>query len=137
MAITIPESHLDLLNDPIVVTLTTVSAEHEPYSVAVWKRWDGKQLFITSDAGVRKHRNILVNPHVSVMALDPKNPYRYLSLGGIADILENDVVEELDRQTLHYIGEPHYFGSQEPVEAQASFKGVIFKIKPTRVVTLG
>lgn len=137
MSIAIPQSHLDLLNNAVVVTLTTVSSEGEPYSVAVWKRWDGKHLFITSDAGLRKHRNVLANPHVSVMALDPENPYRYLSIGGIAEVIEENVVEELDRQTLHYIGELHYFGSQEPKEAEASFKGVILRIEPTRVVTLG
>ena len=137
MSVSIPDSHLDLLNDAVVVTLTTVSADNQPYSVAVWKRWDGEHLLITSDSGVRKHKNVLANPQVSVMALDPKNPYRYISLGGVAEISEDKVVEELDRQTQHYMGEPHYFGSQEPAEAEASFKGIILKIRPTRVVTMG
>jgi len=137
MSIEIPQSHQDLLNNPVVVTLTTVSKEGEPYSVAVWKRWDGKHLLITSDSGVRKHRNVQGNPHVSVMALDPDNPYRYISIGGVADIVEEGVIEELDRQTLHFVNEPHYFGSREPAENAATFKGVILKIRPTRVVTLG
>jgi PPOX class probable F420-dependent enzyme len=137
MSATIPDAYLDLLNEAIVVTLTTVSAEGAPYSVAVWCRWDGEHLLITSDAGTRKHRNVLANPQVSVLALDPRNPYRYVSIGGTAAIVTENVVEELDRQTLLYKGEPHYFGSQAPVEEAASFDGVILKIHPARVVTFG
>ena len=137
MSAVIPASYQDLLNDPIVVTLTTVSAQGAPYSVAVWRRWDGEYLLITSDAGTRKHKNVLANPQVSVLALDPRNPYRYLSIGGAAEVVETGVEEELDRQTLLFKGEPHYFGSQAPLEEKATFKGVILKIRPTRIVVLG
>lgn len=140
MTKTIPSSHRDLLEEPIVVTLTTISAENEPYSVAVWRRWDGEYLRITSDAGKRKHRNILANPHVALLVLDPDNPQRYLSIGGVVTEIVNekaDVVAELDRQTSMYTGKPHYFGAFEPLEAQATFDGVIIKIRPTRIVTLG
>jgi pyridoxamine 5'-phosphate oxidase-like protein len=138
MSVTIPGTHKDLLDEPIVVTLTTQSAQSDLYSVVVWKRWDGEYLYITSDAGMRKHRNIVANPKISILVLDPTNPQRYLSLGGIVEeVVETNVVEELDRQTLAFTGHPHYFGVHEPIENQATFNGVIFKIRPLRVVTLG
>jgi hypothetical protein len=138
MTVAIPDSHLDLLEKPIVTMLTTVSAQAEPYAVAVWKRWDGQHLFITSDAGNRKHRNIIANPNVAVMMLDPANANRYLSLGGIVEeIIATAVVEELDRQALAFTGNRHYFGALEPIENLAGFDGVYFKIRPTRAVTFG
>lgn len=138
MSVTIPASHIDLLQNPIVVTLTTISATGEPYSVVVWKRWDGEHVRITSDAGTRKHRNILANSNVAILVLDPTNSQRYLSLGGVVEaIVATDVVDELDQQTLHFTGHEHYFGVHEPVENEATFDGVFFKIKPTRVVAFG
>ena len=138
MPATLPDSHRDLLENPVVVTLTTVSAEGEPFSVAVWRRWDGRHLRITSDAGTRKHRNALANPRVAVLALDPTNPQRYLSIRGVVEAIEtSDVTAELDRQTQLYTGEPHYFGKFEPVENEATFNGVVLRIRPTRFVTFG
>lgn len=137
MSISIPSSHIDLLEQPIVVTLTTVTASGEPYSVVTWKRWDGEYLYITSDAGKRKHRNILENPHVAILALDPNNSQRYLSLGGVVEAaVDTGVVEELDKQSLAYT-DVVYFGNHEPAENEASFDGVYFKIRVTRVVTFG
>jgi hypothetical protein len=138
VAVDIPNSHKDLLEKPIVVTLTTISAQGEPYSVVVWKRWDGQHIFITSDAGKRKHRNILANANVAILVLDPDNSQRYLSIGGIVEgVIASDVVEELDRQALAFTGNQHYFGSLEPLENLATFDGVFFKIRPTRAVIFG
>jgi nitroimidazol reductase NimA-like FMN-containing flavoprotein (pyridoxamine 5'-phosphate oxidase superfamily) len=138
MSATIPASHIDLLQQPVVVTLTTIAENGDPYSVVVWKRWDGEHIRITSDAGVRKHRNIQANARVSVLALDPDNTQRYLSLGCVVEeIVATGVVEELDRQTLHFTGHEHYFGVHEPKENEATFDGVFFKIKPVRAVAFG
>jgi len=138
MSAIIPESHRDLLDQPIVVTLTTQSAQRELYSVVTWKRWDGEYLYITSDAGTRKHRNIAANPQIAILVLDPTNSQRYLSLGCVVEgIIASGVVEELDRQSSAFTGEAHYFGAHEPIENQATFDGVYFKIRPTRVVAFG
>lgn len=138
MPVLIPDSHKDLLEKPIVVTLTTLSEAGDPYSVVVWKRWDGQHLLITSDAGTRKHRNIIANPKVAVLVLDPDNSQRYLSLGAVVEgIIDTGVVEELDRQAAAFTGSTHYFGTHEPIENQATFDGVFFKIKPIRIVTFG
>lgn len=137
MSLAIPESHRDLLTEPIVVTLTTVTAAGEPYSVVTWKRWDGSHIYITSDTGKRKHRNIVENRHVSIMIIDPKNDHRYLSIGGmVEEIIETNVTEELDRQSIAFSG-AKYFGKHEPAENESTFVGVYFKIQPTRVVAFG
>ncbi len=138
MAVMIPDSHKDLLDKPIIVILTTVSSEGKPFSVAVWRRWDGDYIRITSDPNNRKHKNILVNPNVSVLALDPQNPYRFLEIGGVVEsITTEDALEELNMHTQLYMGKPDYFGSVEPAENLATYKGILFKIKPTRVVKFG
>lgn len=138
MAVVIPDSHKDLLEQVIVVILGSVSAEGKPSSAAVWRRWDGERIFITSDPDTRKHRNIKANPQVTVMTLDPKNPYRYIELAGIVEEITHDgALDELNRHTQMYMGKTNYFGDVEPAEKLAEYKGVIFKIRPTRVSTFG
>jgi len=138
MPVVIPDSHQDLLEKPVVVILSTVSAEGKPYAVAVWRRWDGEFVRITSDPNNRKHKNILANPNVSVLALDPQNPYRFLEIGGVVESIETEgALEELDRQTQLYMGKEKYYGNVEPAEREAENKSIIFKIKPSRVVKFG
>jgi PPOX class probable F420-dependent enzyme len=137
-AVIIPDSYKDLLENPIVVILTTVSPEGKPHAVAVWRRWDGEYILTTSDPDTRKHKNILANPNVSVLALDPQNPYRFLEIGGIVETITHDgALEELNRHSLAYMGKPDYFGGVEPAEKLATYNGIIIKIKPTRVVKMG
>ena len=138
MTFVIPDSHRDLLEKPVVVILSTVSAEGKPHAVAVWRRWDGEFIRITSDPNVRKHKNILANSNVSVLALDPQNPYRFLEIGGVVEKIETEgVLDELNLHTQLYMGKPNYFGDVEPAEKLATFKGIMFKIKPVRVVKFG
>lgn len=138
MSVLIPDSHKDLLEQAVVVILGTVSVDGKPSSAAVWRRWDGEHILITSDPNTRKHRNIKANPNVTVMTLDPKNPYRYIEVAGVVEeITHEGALEELNRHTVMYMGKPNYFGDVEPAEKLADYKGIIFKIKPTRVTTFG
>ncbi|MBI1279763.1 MAG: hypothetical protein GC179_16665 [Anaerolineaceae bacterium] len=138
MPVLIPDSHKDLLENPIVVVLTTVSAEGKPHAVGIWRRWDGEFIRITSDPNNRKHKNILANPNVSVMALDPQNPYRFLEIGGVVERIETQgALDELNRHTQMYMGKPNYFGTIEPAENEATYAGIMFIIRPTRVVKYG
>ena len=138
MAVVIPDSHKDLLEQAIVVILSSVSADGQPSSAAVWRRWDGEFILITSDPNTRKHRNIKTNPHVTVMTLDPKNPYRYIEIAGVVEeITHHGALEELNRHTMMYIGKANYFGDVEAAEKLADYNGIIFKIRLTRVATYG
>jgi PPOX class probable F420-dependent enzyme len=138
MSIEIPEQYRDLLEGPVVVTLTTVSAEGKPHAVAVWRRWNGEHILITSDRVTRKIKNIQANPQVSVAALDPKNPYRFLEFGGeVVEVTPNGALEELNRHTRLYMGKDEYFGGVEPAEGLAKYDGVLIRIKPTRIVKFG
>lgn len=138
MSIIIPDSHKDLLEKPVVVVFTTVSAEGKPHSVGIWRRWDGEFIRITSDPDNRKHKNILANPNVAVMALDPQNPYRFLEIEGVVESIETEgALEELNRHTQLYMGKSTYFGNVEPAESEATYKGIMFKIRPTRVIKFG
>lgn len=138
MSITIPDSHKDLLEKPIVVTLATVSAEGKPYANPVWRIYDGQHILVSVDYSSHKHRNVQANPNVSMVAIDPENPYRYLQIDGVVEELdEAGALAVLDRLTMFYMGKPVYFGNVEPESLRATYRGMLFKIRPIRFVKGG
>ncbi len=138
MADTLPDSHKDLLEKPLVVTLATVSAEGKPSATPVWRIFDGEHILVSVDYASRKNRNVQVNRNVSLVAIDPENVYRYLAIEGVVEsATEEGALETLDRLTQFYMGKPVYFGNVEPIELLATYHGILIKIKPTRFIKGG
>ncbi len=80
---TFPDTHTDLL-DAQVAALTTIGSSGGPQSSMIWFLYDeGEVRFSLSDARV-KTQNLLRRPQVSLMIVDPENPYRYMDIRGTA-----------------------------------------------------
>lgn len=78
----IPGSHLDLIDGPYTVALSTVMPDGQPETTPVWcNRKDGV-ILINVMKGFRKEKNMRINPHVSLLAYDPKNPIRNIEIRG-------------------------------------------------------
>jgi len=87
---------------------------------------------------LQKEKNIQANPDVSVMVLDPQNPYRYLEVRGVVgEIVEEGAIEQLDQIAHFYTGKPTYYGHIVPAERLGTRTHVICKIRPLKVVTRG
>ena len=138
MSLTVPEKYKDLLERPVVITLATVSGDGRPFATPIWRWFDGTHIQISTTPNVRKHKNVLANPHVTTVAIDPDNPYRYLEVAGVVEVItEEGALELLDRLTMLYMGKPHYYGAIEAEEKAPEYEGVLFKIRPTRFTGVG
>ena len=82
MSVTIPENVKDLLNRPIVVAVATVNPDGQPQVTPVWASLEGDQVWINSAVGRRKDRNLRANPMVTVLALDPEDPFNWAEIRG-------------------------------------------------------
>jgi PPOX class probable F420-dependent enzyme len=134
MATEIPASHKDLLDRPIVVTLATTMPDGTPQANPVWFDYVDGHIRINSARGRQKDANMEERPHVSVLSVDPDNPYRYLEVRGkIVEITEEGGVEHIELLSRRYTGN-QYFTDKNP---QGSQVRVIYKIEPTRVLTRG
>ena len=111
MSIEIPETHKDLIEQPIVATLATMPPGGKPHATAIWRYYDGSHLLFITSRGLQKEKNMQVNPSVSIMILDFQNPYRYLEIRGLVDeIIEEGAMEQLDQMAHYYTGKPTYYG---------------------------
>lgn len=134
----IPESHQDLLEKPIVVTVATISPDGTPHSAVVWRIYEDGYILFTSDYGSRKYKNMLANPNVSILAIDPQNSGRYLEIGGVVeDVREEGAEALLDRLAKFYQGKERFFGDVEPVENRSKYRTFVFKVRPTRASKFG
>ena len=85
-AVEIPESHLDLLTKPIIGVLTTMLPDGQPQSSLVWCDYDGECACVNTTLQRQKGMNILGNPKVSLLVVDPENTGRYLEIRGEAGV---------------------------------------------------
>jgi PPOX class probable F420-dependent enzyme len=126
----IPESHKGLLDAQIAV-LGTVGASGRPQLSAVWFLADGDTVKISLSNSRQKTKNLLADPHVSVLIFDPESSYRYLELRGDAEVTEDDNYAFADK-----VG-AKYGGADLRERDQPGDVRMVVTIKPTRVVAWG
>ncbi|MEQ8673892.1 MAG: PPOX class F420-dependent oxidoreductase [Aggregatilineales bacterium] len=133
MSATIPEDARDLLDRPIVVTLVTLMEDNQPQATPIWIDYDGSHILVNSARGRAKDRNMEARPQVTVLSIDPENPYRYLEVRGVVDeITEEGATEHISKMAKKYFGRDDYYANNP--EQKAKETRVLYKIKPQRVI---
>jgi len=129
----IPDSHKDLLERPIVVTLVTLMPDHQPQATPVWFSYDGSHILVNTARGRQKDHNMTERPQVTVLSVDPDNPYRYLEVRGVIDdSTEEGAVDHINFLSNRYRGRPNYYEGHEAQRERET--RVIYRIRPVRVV---
>lgn len=134
MTIEIKPEFRDLLERPIVVTLVTLMPNHQPQASPVWFSWDGSHIWINTARGRQKDRNMSARPQVSILSVDPDDPYRYLEVRGVVDeITEEGALAHINSLSKRYRGREDYYAANPAQRGKET--RVIYKIRPTRVIT--
>ena len=133
MAAIIPENFKDLVTTKLTFAhLGTTMKNGRPQVTPVWFGFDGEHIVLNSARGRVKDRNMRERPHVALSILDPDNAYRYLQiLGDIVEITEAGADEHIDSLAKKYLGQDKY-PFRQPGEVR-----VIYKVRPTKVQTMG
>jgi PPOX class probable F420-dependent enzyme len=129
----IPASHLDLLTRPICGVLTTMGADGQPQSSLVWVDHDGECARVNTTLERQKGRNLLANPKVSLLVVDPDNTARFIQIRGDAELAYEGAVDHVDALTRSYTRHPAFYGCIYPLEQRARETRVICRIHPRRV----
>ena len=133
MWLDIPASHLDLLTTPVHGVLTTMMPDGQPQSSLVWCDFDGECACVNTTLQRQKGKNVVRNPKVSLLIVDPDNTGRYLEIRGEAQLVQQGAVEHLDRVTRKYTDHPQYYGYVYPCEQQARETRVIVRIHAKKI----
>ena len=131
----IPSSHLDLLTQPICGVLTTMGADGQPRSSLVWVDTDGECARVNTTLERQKGRDMLADPKVSLLVVDPGDTSRFLQIRGDAELVTNGAVEHLDALTRRYTRHPRFYGCIYPAEQEHRETRVVCRIHARRITT--
>jgi PPOX class probable F420-dependent enzyme len=137
MANLIPEHHLDLLQTPVHGVITTVMPDGTPQSSIVWVDYDGEYVLINTTLERQKGRNMLANPRVTLLVIDPGNSSRWIEVRGqVKEITQEGAEEHADKLTQRYCPDKqHFYQDIYPREQREKETRVIVRIQP-RVVQM-
>jgi PPOX class probable F420-dependent enzyme len=136
MATSIPNSHKDLLEKPVVVTLVTVMPDGQPQATPVWCDFDGKYVRINTARGRQKDKNLKERGCATILAVDPQNPYRWMEIRGrVAHETEENAVEHINALSAKYRGVSDYYAGNPSMRGKET--RVTYVIEPTHVNAAG
>jgi PPOX class probable F420-dependent enzyme len=129
---TIPETYRDLLDRPVMASLATIMSDGQPQVHPVWADYDGKYLRLNTGAGRAKHRNMEERPQVTVLVIDPENPFRWMEVRGkVTKVSKEGADAHIDKLAKNYLGVDVY-PNHTPDEDR-----IIAYLEPTRVLASG
>lgn len=131
MALEVREDLKDLLERPIVVSLVTMMPDNQPQATPVWFSYNGTHLLVNTAKGRQKDRNMRERPKVTVLIIDPENPYRWLEVRGkVVEITEEGALDHINSLAKAYVNREDYYAGNEEMRGKET--RVICKIEPTR-----
>ncbi len=129
----IPESHADLLTQPLPATLVTVMPDGRPQASVVWLDYSDGELSVNTALGRRKTKNMEADPRATILVVDPSNQHRYIELRcDVTSIGEAGALEHRAQLDRSYLGPRHH---TDPALDEAP--RVIVRLEPQVVHTYG
>jgi PPOX class probable F420-dependent enzyme len=119
------------LQQPYVGEVTTIRPDGSPHTTVVWVDVDTDEVLFNTAVGRAKERYLRKDPRVSLIVVDPEDPYRWVSVTGTAELDTEGADEEIDRLSKKYLGKDEY-PWRSPDEQRINVR-----IRPTRVETTG
>jgi PPOX class probable F420-dependent enzyme len=134
MSVRIPESHRELLAGPVNVVLTTLMPDGQPQTTPIWCNLDGDDVLINSMKQFRKHKNMCLNPKVTLLAYRLDQPLRNIEVRGqVVEMTEEGALEHLNALSVLYGNGPEFFGDSVDADLRTQFTPVKIRIRPVRV----
>jgi PPOX class probable F420-dependent enzyme len=119
------------LESPFVGVVTTLQRDGAPQSTVVWVDVDDEGVSINTAYGRVKPRNLARDPRISLVVVDPGDPYRWFKLTGTARLVDEGADAQIDRLSKKYTGRDVY-ASRQPGEQR-----VTVRITPIRTLSRG
>ena len=82
MPFTLSPATIELLNGRNYAVLATLNPDGSPHTSAMWVGRDGHDVVMSTVAGRRKHRNMVLDPRISVTVMDATDGENYVELRG-------------------------------------------------------
>ena len=119
------------LEQPFVGIATDLRPDGSPHNTVVWVDVDDEGPSYNTARPRAKPRYIENDPRVSLTVVDPGDPFRWITIDGIATLVDEGANEHIDRLSKKYTGREKYASHREG-ETRVSVR-----ISPTRIESRG
>jgi PPOX class probable F420-dependent enzyme len=126
---TLTDEQAQLFKGKNLGVVATTRSDGSAQLTPVWIDWDGENVVFNTAEGRVKPRNIRRRPVVSVQVIDHDDPYRWVSVTGPAEIVEDGAEEHINLLSHRYRGRDYSYVPGE--------KRLIVRVKPERVTARG
>ncbi|GGU88352.1 hypothetical protein GCM10010260_22380 [Streptomyces filipinensis] len=120
-----------LLDGKVFVVVGTVQPDGSPQLSPVWVKRDDDDLLFSTTVDRRKKKNLDRDPRVTVVVMDPDQPYEYAEIRGTAEMTTEGAAEFIDELSEKYTGRK--YADFNPAAANDAQR-VIVRIRPRKVV---
>jgi PPOX class probable F420-dependent enzyme len=105
---TLSEKAREFLQQPFVGEVTTLRRDGSPHTTVVWVDVDTNEVIFNTAVGRAKERYLRKDPRVSLIVVDPEDPYRWVSVSGTAELSTEGADAEIDKLAKKYLGKDEY-----------------------------
>ena len=101
---------LALIDEPHLGFVATVMADGTPQITPVWVDRDGGDLRFNTARGRVKSNNLERDANVAVLVIDERDPYRWVSIRGTAELIDDGADAHIDALATKYTGADSFKG---------------------------
>ncbi|MEU3824726.1 TIGR03618 family F420-dependent PPOX class oxidoreductase [Streptomyces sp. SID486] len=131
MSYALPDRLKSLLDEKVFIVVGTVQPDGSPQMSPVWVKRDGDDVLFSTTVGRRKEKNLRRDPRVTVVVMNPEQPYEYAEIRGTAELTTDGGAELIDELSRKYTGKD--YADFNPASAQDAQR-VVVRIRPQKVV---
>ncbi|MEM7250646.1 MAG: PPOX class F420-dependent oxidoreductase [Pseudomonadota bacterium] len=131
----------DLLDRPITVTMAVIGPDGRPGLTPMWFDYEGDTILVNTASHRPKCGWIRANPQLTILVVNPDNPYHWVSIKCTVDreVSEDGpegprVTAQLDKIWTKYTGEAPPYGLRDPAIDE---RRVLFECRIDRIATFG
>jgi PPOX class probable F420-dependent enzyme len=131
-----------LLDEQVTAVIAVMGGDGRPWLTPVWFNYAGPKVLLNLAEHRRKTEFIRRNPQVTILLMNPKNPYHWLTIKATVEreIHEDDPIEgqrateTIDQSWTKYTGAPPPYGLRDPSMDE---RRVLFECRVDSVATFG
>ncbi|CAL2056911.1 MULTISPECIES: PPOX class F420-dependent oxidoreductase [Streptomyces] len=120
-----------LLDGKVFIVVGTVQPDGSPQMSPVWVKRDGEHLLFSTTVDRRKKLNLDRDPRVTVVVMNPDQPYEYAEIRGTAELTTTGGQSLIDELSLKYTGKKY---AEFNPESSQDAERVVVRITPRKVV---
>ncbi|GHE00099.1 PPOX class F420-dependent oxidoreductase [Streptomyces alanosinicus] len=120
-----------VLDGKVFIVVGTAQPDGSPQLSPVWVKRDGDDVLFSTTVDRRKYLNLDRDPRVTVVVMNPEQPYEYAEIRGTAEMTTDGGLELIDELSEKYTGKK--YAAFNPAAGQDAPR-VVVRIRPRKIV---